>query len=196
MAKIDLSVLLTKISHVFLRDAFIYKNNYVFAGEETEEETVIESFIELGLDYNPVLTSLYPDAKKIYINNIKEAKKDIDSHITSDIPTNLLEYSDNKYKKIKELVDSIKCWDSLDLTEKDIADIYENGTCIELFKDNDKYPNVVVGKKMFPLVTAKTIDKVVYHVKKDKKIPELYTLITKYNEGSIILYNVIKYIKI
>ena len=196
MAKIDINTLLTKISHVFLRDAFIIKNNFVIGGEETSDETAIESFIELGLDYIPVLTSSYPDVKKIYIDNIKEAKKDLDTHIKSEIPINLLEYSDKKYKKLKEIIDSIESWDMLNLTEEEITDIYENGTCIELFKNDKRYPVVIVGKKMFPMVTAKNIDKVVYSVIKDKKIPELYTLVTKLGEGSMTIYNVIKYIKI
>ena len=197
MAKIkfDMETLLKKIGIIFLRDSFIAKNNFVFAGKETSDESVLESFVELHMDFVPVLTNLYPNSHYLFIPNIREAKKDPETNIITNIDDNLLKYSEKKYNKLSKLVNNIACWNNLKLTEEEISMLFDDSLCIELFAHDNRYPSVIVNKKMFPLVKKDKTDSVLFHIEESKKQKGLYTIIFKYIDDSMTVYNVVQYVK-
>ena len=164
MAKMTFSTILTKISYIFKRDSYILNHRYVIAGQESDKENIGTYSCLLNEEAVSIIKDIYPDNDIIYISNIKSAKTEPEKYIITNL--NKLEISDiqNTNNSILKLIDSVKEWKNFNFTNSEIESVFSNGEVLDLFTDDKNIPTISISKSIFPTVTEKNCDSLVYYV--------------------------------
>lgn len=171
---------LTKIKNVFNKDIYIKDNYYVFAGKssndsiygdiicylEPEYKLAIEEF--LGI-HDLIKISDIVLMKKLYTGSSDDDTEESTSEGIKDISwDSLIEYyeKDNvEYAelekiqtRINDIVTGVAEWKSFTKYPMELLEtVFSDNSYIE-FRESSDMPYVVLGKKLFPLVTLKNME--------------------------------------
>lgn len=164
MAKLNFRDLLVKVSNVFSTDMYIVNNTYLIAGKKSDENCMGYYLCRLSPDMTNLCNEKLNGEKIYFISNIKNAKDNL-----SDFST---EINDDKTileirKKIDDLLNKINAketWEKFKFSKTDIDNLFVNNLSFDIFKDNDKIPNITISKSVFPLLTEKNVSDLYYKV--------------------------------
>ena len=178
-----ISELFTKLTNVLGHDLYIVSNHYAIGGEETNEDNTGEVIAIFSNKYTEVLDEFNPNMDVLFIDNIRETKKDFSriEWIKPDDPK--VKFKLKYLEKLVDLFVSQEEWNSLELTEEEQKLFFEQYFSIELFKDREDVETMICSKSAFPLLSEKTVDKFywnyskeVYYVKGGKQtLPRILT---------------------
>ncbi len=196
MAKITIDTLLTKIGSIFKNDVYIIDNLYCIGGNESEDKNETQVVLQLSLECNTIMKELFPDNDFIYIKNIREAKKNLEDNISLKFFDNEKEDLKNRMNKVMNLVKKVNDWKNFDFTEEEANYVFDEGYSLEIFGEDTGIPSVKIAKNLFPLVTSKKLNDLVYHVFLPKSEDELVNLLTMMITDHYHIYNLIQYIPI
>ena len=162
MAKKDIvRDVLVKLTNIFSLDLYVVHNYYVLAGNKSNDANRGYYICALEPDVINETEKVFPKDKIVYIPSIKNAKDNIQSIeiLTNEEDIKRIELVVEKqiYQFRKPLT-----WESFHFTEEEIDTLFKSSQSISLFKNDENRSEVIISKSMFPMVTEKTIDKLVY----------------------------------
>lgn len=184
--------LLVKLSSIYSTDFYIIHNQYIMAGDKSEENNSGYYICELSLDMISICKELFEPDRIYYIKHIKNAKDNLNDNIVL-IDKNKEKDIMNKFNKYHSLLSSITSWSSLSLSDDEIKKIFTENLSIELFENNKDIPTVTISKSLIPMITDKKINDLYYTTKKDN---EIYYLFLSYNSDYFRLDMIYNYIPI
>ena len=196
MAKFTIETLLTKLSNVFKADLYIIQNQFCIGGTESEENNIGTSIVVLDPDRIELCKETFGNHDIVYINDIKKAKEDLQSHIKTKMNKQDEESVLSTKNFLMKLVMKTEIWKSFEFTEEDIVSIFKNGDGKKLFEDEPDIPTVTISKSLFPMVTEKKASTLVYQIYVPKNKNELVNLITYFNTEWFQIYTLFQYINI
>lgn len=185
----------TKISNVFKDDLYIIKNTYCIAGKSSDQKNISKILCMISPDIISLLKEVFPDMDYVYIQKIKESKKDIANNFTTKISDIEKKELDKTVSFIMSNVNKTKKWDSFNFSDEVSEKIFKDGELFELFKDSD-IPSLTMSKSLFPMVTPKTANDILYAVYVPKNENDLVTLVSSFPTTYFQIYSIIQYIKI
>ena len=197
MAKaLDFNMLLTKLSNVFKHDMYIYNNKYCIGGTESENENEGQILCVLNQEASDLLKSIYK-SDYISFSDIKKAKKEPEvymSIVKDSITQKLIK---TQYESLQNEIDKKenKCkWNTLELSESDIEDIFVNRNLHAFFENDDKVPTVELVKSTFPLLSEKNVgDTEIMYKSFGKDENDIASLVIGYPTELFYVYNYIMY---
>lgn len=197
MSKIDFGTILTKIAYVFKKDVYIIDYRYCMGGEESESENVGNYLCELNENTSVILKEIFPNSEIIYFSDIKKAKKDLNAYSSTEIGDDIKEKINNRKKTLLKELDNVKKWKDFPFTEELLHKIFKNGETVELFTDDDSIPSITISKTLFPLVTEKKYDSLVYSISwNEDDTDELCKFITSFDTEILRLYGLFYFISL
>lgn len=149
-----------------------YKDIYIIHGNcfcEGEESSMDNPGYYFGVFEPHVVESIrqsLPDEKVLFIENIRNAKDDIDSSLIPIKNDSEIQKIESKFDKLYEEVRNCNSWLPVPLTDELISKIFSEGDAVELkLKNSDgKEIEIVVSKSCFPGITAKRFTDLSYIV--------------------------------
>ena len=186
----------TKISNVFKDDIYIIKNTYCIAGKSSEQKNISKIVCVVSSDIIQLLNEVFPNMDYVYIQKIKESKKDIASNFTNKISDMEKKDLDKTVSFVMDKVNKTTSWESFNFSDDDAEKIFKEGELFTLFKDNDEIPSLTMSKSLFPMVTPKTANDILYHAYVPKNNEDLVTLVSSFPTMYFQMYSVIQYINL
>ena len=195
MAKaLDFFDILTKLSHVYSKDIYIINNKYIIGGKETEDETSSSFICSLNDELANVIKEKFENEDFIYIANIKKAKTEYEDNVRTGIRGDIKKTNLENFNKLYESISKVKWWKKLNLTEDQFNDLLKNNNTLELFKDDDENPTVIITKDLLPLVNDKNYENIYYTL--DTLEGNIERLIISIDTEWMQIYDVVYYLDI
>lgn len=162
MAKpLTFNELLTKLSNVFKKDMYIYKYKFCIAGNDSDAETEGSFICTLNEEYADLIKSLYKDKEYIFFSDVKKAKKEPETYITSindDFSQHIIK---KKFDSLNKVISKSNGWEELKLSEDDVNEIFFERKLFPLFKDDKTKATFDLAKSAFPIISEKNINEYV-----------------------------------
>lgn len=178
--KVDLETLLMKILNVFPKDIYILHNWCAIAGDESDGENRGFYLCILNEDVREMLNLTFPNNPTLYIKNLRDAKKDL-SLVQEIIDEKIVNVIETKVDEFMTSFKSITSWDNFNFSEEDTLKIFKNGESFILFENDENKVPVIISKSLFPLITEKTINSVIYNCGKYNENNELNQITMVYD---------------
>lgn len=191
--KIDMKTILTKISGVFKRDAYIINGIYCIGGTDSEESILSHIVLKLSRDVTELISKEFPDTEYLYIKSIKDAKENLDSNMLTKIFDNEKNELNIRVHNVIDLAMKTNTWDTFNLSDEEIEFVFTDCGILELF-GTDEIPPISIAKRMFPLLTEKKLDTLRYHIYVPECKDELLSMITYMPTDYFDIYNLIQFI--
>lgn len=193
---VTITDVLTKISNVFKNDIYVVDYLYCIGGDESEEKNETKIVLQFSPDVIELWKELSPDNGCFYIKSVKDAKTDFANNIVTNLASDKVTEIHNRVNEVNDFVEMTETWDSFSFSEEELATLFDNNGSIELFNQNDEIPSVTVAKNIFPLVTAKTVNKLYYKVylPDEDNAEELVNMITQFTADYFQIYSRMEYI--
>jgi hypothetical protein len=156
--------LFVKLSNIFPNDIYIVNNLFVVPGPLSNEDLRGYYYCKLSPEMASLTVETFSINQLIYIPSIKDIKNDIKAYTIITDETTMTEI-DDKLSVLIEDNDSVPSWTNV----KDDSAIYEsieriitNKTTETIFQNLPNVYPVIMGKKLFPLITVSTLNKLYY----------------------------------
>lgn len=173
--------LIVKLKPVFVKDAYVYKNKYVIGGTKSFFEVPGAYLCILNDKYSEAFEELYPNADLIFIRDLIKFKDDLSYGVVLEDLSKKTEISE-KVSDFLKRIDEVDIDNSLVESNPNIIDVIFDKKNNYILNCEDDDFGIVLGKACFPLVTAKTMEKILYKlIEPDDKEEGLYNLYMQYN---------------
>ena len=171
--------LLVKMSKVFPTDVYFVNNRYALPGPISFESNAGIYVCVFNPDMTEALRKLFPENPVLFSSSIKKTGL-VDVMEVIEEPE-IIKAVQRNIDDILGQFDNATGWENFDLNEEQLTDLYDNYKTISLFKEEKDKPEIVIGKSLFPLITKKTMNDVIYTFKEFSKKDSLHSLLLNYD---------------
>lgn len=156
---------MTKIKNIFKKDIYIKDKLYVFGGKFSDEDVYGDIVCVLEPTYKLALESYFdPEKRLIYIDNVAEFKKEPDIHYQYIDDENIYQDLSKMYDDVMSNIHQENDWKSFSSIPTELVEkIFDDNSSVN-FVNNDDDSYVILCKKMFPLVTMKSLENLFYSI--------------------------------
>ena len=191
--------ILLKLSNVYKEDLYIVNSMYCIGGLLSEDQAIGKSFCILEKDRSDDIKDYFGNLSTIYIKNVKKAKEFYSTefeyqYVNSNLEEKVKKEMNERKDEYLNAIKAVKDWHQFNFTDEEIKLLLEDNERITIFKNDENIPSLEVTKCVFPMLTNKNLNTLVYSVGKTKNVKNTYTLITSITHEYFQIYNFIRYI--
>ena len=159
--------LFVKLKNIYNKDIFVIDSTYILGGDQSNESLYGDFICILEADYVRAMKSVLGDHRYVLISDIKAFKENPsgkDAFYYYDEVTKEVERYFTKQKRIHDTFDMGNSdWCTLaTMSESELGKVFTDNRYVQMQPENPEYPKIIIGKKLFPMVTLKNLSNVYY----------------------------------
>ena len=193
--------ILLKLSNIYKEDMYFINSMYCIGGITSDDSAIGKSFCILEKERADDIRDYFGNLPVIYIKNLKKAKEFYSTefeyqYVQAQVEEKLKKELIEKKDEYLSIINSTKKWNQFHFTDDEVKALIKDNERITLFTNDKDIPSLEVTKCVFPMITEKGLNNLMYTVGKTKNVKNAYTLITNMNHDYFQIYNFIRYIRI